>query len=240
MKVFTNCRFGMTLWPTLTLIWALKNYELYGFVDSIWVSVFLYFVYFTKFFWWEAGYMRTIDIMVDRAGFYICWGCLVFISGFYTSPVLYMVNQPVHLGWFWSTIILMLGTISTGINYHADLQKQKVRETDGKCLIWGKKPVVIRAKYTLDNGDKRESLLLVSGWWGVARHFHYIPELCLAFFWAVPALFYNVMPYTYFIFLIFLLIHRTFRDEHKCSNKYRGYWKKYCEMVPYRMIPYVF
>ena len=67
VKVFTNCRFGMTVWPLLCLIFALKSYELHGFVDSMWVSCFLQMVYFTKFFWWEAGYMRTIDIMVDRA-----------------------------------------------------------------------------------------------------------------------------------------------------------------------------
>ena len=63
-----NKRFGMTVWPLLCLIFALKNYELYGFVDSCWVTCVLQMIYFTKFFWWEAGYMRTIDIMVDRAG----------------------------------------------------------------------------------------------------------------------------------------------------------------------------
>ncbi len=55
VKVFTNCRFGMTVWPLLILVFGLKSYELHGFVDSMWVSVFLHMVYFTKFFWWEAG-----------------------------------------------------------------------------------------------------------------------------------------------------------------------------------------
>ncbi len=30
-----------------------------------------------KFFHWEMGYVNTMDIQHDRAGFYICWGCLV-------------------------------------------------------------------------------------------------------------------------------------------------------------------
>jgi len=47
-------------WPVL------QNYELFGFVDGVWVSSALQMVYFGKFFWWEAGYMRTIDIMLDR------------------------------------------------------------------------------------------------------------------------------------------------------------------------------
>lgn len=240
VKVFTNCRFGMTIWPLLVAIFTLKNYEMYGFVDSAWVSCFLHMVYFAKFFWWEAGYMRTIDIMLDRAGFYICWGCLVYIAGLYASPSMYFANHPVYLGNTLSICILLAGTFSTIINYWADLQKQEVRRTDGKCMIWGKKPKIIRAKYYLESGEERESLLLVSGWWGVARHFHYVPELMLAFFWSVPALFNHVMPYTYFIWLVLLLVHRTFRDDDKCSNKYKHYWKDYCKQVPYKMIPYIF
>ena len=36
------------------------------------------FVYLVKFFYWEIGYMRSIDIITDRAGFYETWGCLVW------------------------------------------------------------------------------------------------------------------------------------------------------------------
>ncbi|RYY32672.1 hypothetical protein EON62_05075, partial [archaeon] len=32
-----------------------------------------------QFFWWETGYLASIDIMHDRAGYYICWGCLVWV-----------------------------------------------------------------------------------------------------------------------------------------------------------------
>ena len=126
IKVFTNCRFGMTVWPLLVLIFSLKSYELYGFVDSAWISCFLHFVYFTKFFWWEIGYMGTIDIMVDRAGYYICWGCMVFIPGMYAVTSLYLVNHPVHLGLPLGLLITVLGFASTVINYWADLQKQQV------------------------------------------------------------------------------------------------------------------
>ena len=240
VKVFTNCRFGMTVWPLLMLTFAVKSYELHGFVDSMWVSVFLHMVYFAKFFWWEAGYMRTIDIMVDRAGFYICWGCLVFIPGLYAVTGLYLVNNPVILGPVYSIIILALGTASIVINYLADLQKQDVRATNGQCKIWGKKPEVIRAKYTPDDGKERESLLLVSGYWGIARHFHYIPELALSFFWCLPGLFNHVMCYTYFLWLCILLTHRTFRDDEKCGAKYGKYWKEYQRRVPYKMIPGIF
>jgi len=240
VKVFTNCRFGLTVWALLVLIFGVKSYELHGFVDSMWVSAVLQLVYLTKFFWWEAGYMRTIDIMVDRAGYYICWGCLVYVTGFYTSVSMYMVNKPVQLGPQVSCVILAAGLASIAVNYLADKQKQDARASDGKCLIWGKPARVIRAKYTLESGEKRESILLASGWWGVARHFHYVPELALAFFWTVPAGFENIMPYSYVIFLFFLLTHRTFRDDEKCSAKYGANWARYQKEVPYKMIPYIF
>ena len=32
---------------------------------------------------WEIGYMRSIDIIVDRAGFEIQWGCLVWVPSLY-------------------------------------------------------------------------------------------------------------------------------------------------------------
>jgi len=218
----------------------LQNYELYGFMDSVWVSAILQMVYFTKFFWWESGYMRTIDIMLDRAGFYICWGCLCWIPGFYASVSLYLASRTVQLGFFWSVFILAAGVVSCLINYAADRQKLEVRQSDAKCLVWGNPPEVIRAEYQLANGQTRTSLLLVSGYWGLARHFHYVPELALAFLWSLPALFDNIFPYIYALFLCVLLVHRTFRDDTKCREKYGKYWDEYCRKVPYKMIPYIF
>ena len=150
------------------------------------------------------------------------------------------MNKPVHLGTPLSAVILILGVFSIAINFLADKQKQDIRASDGKCLIWGKPAKVIRAQYVLESGDKRESILLASGWWGVARHFHYVPELLLAFFWTVPAGFENLMPYSYVIFLFILLTHRTFRDDEKCGAKYTTFWETYCKHVPYKMIPGVF
>ena len=240
IKVFTNCRFGMTVWSLLVCIFTLKNFEMYGFVDSTWVSATLQTVYFLKFFWWESGYMGTIDIMLDGAGYMICWGCIAFIPGMYASVSMYLASRSTHLGFFWSVVILLLGVICCVVNYLADRQKQRVRKTKGNCKIWGKKPKVIHADYVLENGEVKTNVLLASGFWGISRHFHYIPELGLAFLWTLPSLFQHVLPYTYFIFLFVLLLNRTYRDNTKCSKKYTKHWNEYCEKVPYKMIPYIF
>lgn len=240
VKVFTNCRFGMTIWPLLVCIYALKSYEIYGFIDSMFVTTVLQLVYITKFFAWEAGYMHTIDIIVDRAGYYICWGCLCWLPSLYPIVSQYLVSHPVVLGQVWASVILGLGLLSILINYLADLQRQVVRNANGNCLVWGKKPDIIRAKYTIESGETRESILLASGWWGISRHFHYIPEILLSLFWTAPTGFNNLLPYTYVLVLIILLTHRSYRDDNKCSRKYGKFWEQYCAKVKHRIIPYLF
>ena len=42
-------------------------------------------VYCFKFFMWETGYWKTMDIAHDRAGYYLCWGCLNWVPAIYTS-----------------------------------------------------------------------------------------------------------------------------------------------------------
>ena len=238
IKVFTNCRFGMMGWPVIILSFAAKQAQLYGLSNSMVVSVLIMMVYIAKFFWWESGYLRSIDIMHDRAGFYICWGCLVWVPGIYTLPTMYLVNHPYHFSPLIAATILGLGILSVALNYLADAQRQKVRATNGACKVWGKSPELIHAEYIDKDGQKKQSLLLVSGWWGVSRHFHYLLEISLAFFWTLPALFTNFLPWFYVVFLTILLTHRAYRDEERCAAKYGKYWLDYCAKVPNKMIPW--
>ena len=61
----------------------------------------------------------------------------------------------------------------------------------------GKAPKYVSARYKTADGEDRTSLLLADGWWGLARHFHYIPEIVGSFFWCLPALFVEPLPYFY-------------------------------------------
>ena len=108
-------------------------------------------------------------------------------------------------------------------------------------MVWGKKAEYITAGYINARGEKSTSLLLCSGWWGVARHFHYLPEITGAFFWTCPALFETPAPYFYVIFLILLLTDRAFRDDVRCRAKYGKHWEKVSCISPkgslYRRLP---
>ena len=99
---------------------------------------------------------------------------------------------------------------------------------------------MIKAKYETIEGESKTSLLLASGWWSISRHFHYLPEIAASFFWTLPAGFDKVVPYSYVIFLTILLFDRSVRDDRRCAAKYGTYWKQYCSIVPYKVIPDIF
>lgn len=240
IKVATNCRFGMMMWPLVVWICWKAQVEQSGWNWAMATSAILQTVYVAKFFWWEDGYMRTIDIMVDRAGYYICWGCIVFVPIFYTSTSIYLTEHSPQLPWWGAVTILVFGIAMIILNYWTDYQRQLVRETHGKCTIWGKPPELVLAEYTDEKGDQKKSILLASGFWGMSRHVNYFFEMLAAFSWELPSLFHSVIPYMYVIFLSILLLHRSHRDEIKCQKKYGRYWNEYVNISRWRILPFVY
>ena len=115
-----------------------------------------------------------------------------------------------------------------------------MRASDGAARVWGKPPALIRAEYTTGDGEKRESLLLVSGWWSVSRHFHYVPEILLSLSWTLPAGFDAILPYFYVVYLTILLVDRSGRDDLRCKQKYGRFWDEYCKRVPSKIIPGIY
>lgn len=240
VKMFTNCRFGMMAWALLLISYLGKQSALYGLSNSMWIAAFLQLVYISKFFVWEAGYLRSMDIIHVRAGFCLCWGCLVWVPAVYTSPALFLVNHPYQLSTGFAATVLVLGLVCIFINYLADRQRQQVRLQQGDCTVWNKRAEIIFANYKTDWGGERQGVLLASGWWGISRHFHYIPEVLATLFWSLPALFGYYIPYFYLSFLVILLLDRAYRQEKRCQRKYGEGWEEYCKKVPFRLIPFVY
>lgn len=137
-------------------------------------------------------------------------------------------------------LITCIGIMSLICNYWTDRQRQVFREKNGDLLIWGKKPKIIHANYITGDGKLRKSLLLVSGWWGIARHINYVFELSVAYAWCLPTLTSGLLGYFYSIFLTILLIDRAYRDELRCAEKYGEFYEEYCKIVKWKMIPKVY
>jgi len=182
-------------------------------------------------------------MQVDRAGFYICWGCLVWVPAVYTSPCHFFAARydvAKNLSPATAAFILFCACLMIWMNYDCDKQKQDFRKSGGKNNVWGQPPKFIRATYQTEKGEKRTSLLLCSGWWGIARHFHYVPEILASFFWVPPVQVSFFIPWFYVIFLTILLFDRAFRDELRCQGKYGKFYEDYCKLVPFRVIPLLF
>lgn len=239
-NIFSICRCAMIGWGIAILSFAAKQQSLYGLADSMIVCASLQLLFVLKFFLWEIGYLRALDITYDRTGLLLCWGSMVWIPAIYTSPTFYLVQHPHHLGMAVSLILFICGAGCVFLNFLVDRQRQYVRDKNGDCLVWRKKPDLIFANYRTEWGEEKQNLLLVSGWWGISRHFHYIPELLGALFWSIPALFDHFLPYFYLCFLTVLLIDRAYRHERRCALKYGKDWEKYCEKVPFRIIPFIY
>ena len=234
IKQWTNCRFGMIAWQIIILIFFFYVYHKNGFNLAIFVSVILQTIYIGKFFYWETGYFNTLDITLDRVGYYICWGCIVFVPAFYTLSTYYLANNPKNISEKIGVIILLLGVSFILINYLIDKQKEDFKK-DSNIYIWGKK-----AEYI---STTKGSNLLTSGFWGISRHLNYVFEILLSICWCIPGVNLSrnsIIPLLYSVYIIILLTHRIFRDEDKCKNKYGKDWEKYCEKVPYRLIPKIF
>jgi 7-dehydrocholesterol reductase len=191
VKKFVNCRFSMSYWQLAGISFAYRSYTLHGQLDPAIVLVALsQYIYLVKFFYWEIGYMRSIDIIVDRAGFYETWGCFTFVPAVYTLHTRMLVRSPSGLSTESAVAIFAIGLAGVLLNFWADNQRQVFRELDGKGLVWGEKPRFVRAQYRVVDAatcreETRTSLLLASGWWGIARHLQYAFELMAAWSWGL-------------------------------------------------------
>jgi 7-dehydrocholesterol reductase len=246
VKQFTNCRHALMLWPLLPLSFAAHLAERGALTRAMTVNVALQVVYCFKFFVWEAGYMASMDIAHDRAGYYIAWGCLAFVPSMYVSHSWWLVNAtdralaaggpPPELSPAAAAALLAFGLLSVWLNYDADRQRQAVRANPAG-LVWGARPRIVRAPYTDETGAARTSVLLASGWWGIASHFHYVPELTASLAWSLPAGGASALPYAYVAFLAVLLVDRAFRDDARCAAKYGKAWAEYRALVPWKVLP---
>lgn len=185
-------------------------------------------------------YGAKVDIIHDRFGFYIFWGCTAFLPSIYTLTSYYLTTHPVHHPPIFAASLVIFGLAAVACNYWTDHQRQCFRATNGKLLIWGRTARYINADYITGDGKTRHSKLLTSGWWGVARHINYVFEISLALCWSLPAASTGLIPYVYVSFLTILLLDRAYRDEIRCSLKYGKFYDEYCQLVKWKMIPGVY
>ena len=123
IKQWTNCRVGMMGWSLLVVAFCVAGIQIHGFSQSSMgqlVNAVLINIYLLKFFYWETGYFNTLDITLDRAGYYLCWGCLCWVQvciWFNFTPFKLLGNVWYWISFIskniWVAIVLLLRTLYT-------------------------------------------------------------------------------------------------------------------------------
>ncbi|ONK55133.1 uncharacterized protein A4U43_UnF7250 [Asparagus officinalis] len=224
---FFFVRAGMMGWLFINLSLLAKLYQ----AGNVNLSVILYQLfcglYVIDYFFNEEFMTSTWDIIAERLGFMLVFGDLVFIPFTFTIQGWWLLKNKVELSKIAAISSCLVFLIGYQVFRGANKQKH-VFKKDPKARIWGRPPKVIGGK------------LLASGYWGIARHCNYLGDLLLALSFSLPCGTSSVIPYFYPIYLLILLIWRERRDEARCSQKYKEIWAEYCQLVPWRILPFVY
>ena len=180
-------------------------------------------IYVLDYFWNEEKMLTTWDIISEEFGYMLVFGDYVFIPFAFSVQCHYLLDYPDYESIFSIAPVVLLYLLGYYLFRNSNSQKNQFK-LNPKQLIWGKEPQTIGGK------------LLVSGFWGLSRHMNYTGDLIMALAYCLPCGA-QLGGYFYAYYLLTLLLHRAYRDDAKCREKYSKLWKEYTDRVPYVFLP---
>ncbi|KAI8323126.1 C-14 sterol reductase [Martensiomyces pterosporus] len=230
LKCFNELRPGIMGWVLLNVSFALKQHEQFGGVaNSMWLAIVPQIGYCIDTLFFEDRVLTTMDITTDGFGWMLSFGDLTWVPAMYSLQARYLSFHPVTHHPVYTLFVAVLGVLSFLVFRLSNNEKNAFRTNP-------KSPAVSYLKYMkTESGSK----LLVSGWWGMARHINYTGDWMYGLAQCLATGFDTPMTYFFSAYFLVLLLHRNYRDECKCRDKYKKDWDKYCQTVPYMFIPYI-
>ncbi|MEO8771887.1 MAG: DUF1295 domain-containing protein [Ferruginibacter sp.] len=197
--------------------------------NGLFLSTFLISFFVVEYLNFEEVHLYTYDLVAEKVGFKLGWGCIVFYPFFYTIGHWSTVELPGAYTPIWllvlSAVIFFSGWV---ISRGANLQKYYFKKDPAKSFLG------ITPK-TITDGNNH---LLVNGYWGLSRHINYLGEILMATGIVLslghPLL---IWPWLYPLYYVALLFPRQMDDDKRCAEKYGALWTEYKKQVPYRIIP---
>ena len=184
----------------------------------------------------ERVHLYTYDIFAERLGAKLVWGCLAFYPYFYAVGLWGTARLPTSrlvesAGPWWLAACAAIFGAGWILSRGANLQKYRFKRSPERSFL-GLEPRVV--------SDDR-SRLLCSGFWGVSRHVNYLGEILMSIALALaPGHMASVWPWLYPAYVITLMLTRERADNRRCAAKYGPLWDRYCERVPYRIVPRIY
>lgn len=231
LKSFFELRPGLIGWTLLNASMAVKQYQLKGELSSAMVFVnLLQLVYVVDALWNEAAILTTMDITTDGFGFMLAFGDIAWVPFTYGLQARYLAFTDVTLSPAHSALIAGTGLLGYYVFRGANGQKNTFRNNPDDPSVRNLKTMP----------TERGTKLIIDGWWGKSRHINYFGDWIMAWAWCLPCGFEAAVPYFYVVYFAGLLVHREMRDDHCCREKYGKDWDKYCSIVKYHIVPYVY
>lgn len=223
---------SMMAWGLINLSMLARHVELSE-TGSISTAMALYqlftMMYIVDYFFLEAKMTSTWDIIAEHFGFMLVWGDLVFIPFWFSVQTYVLLSSTMKPMPLWynglNVLVFVVGYI---IFRGTNSQKDAFKLHGANAIIWGRPAETVGGR------------LLVSGYWSWARHSNYLGDILLAIAYSMPCGINTVWGWLYTIYLTLLLVQRERRDERRCARKYGKVWQRYCQRVPYRILPYVY
>ena len=230
-KIFCELRPGLIGWVMINYCMLVKQYETHGFVTASMVLVcFFQFWYILDSLWFEEAILTTMDIVHDGFGFMLAFGDLTWVPFTYSLQARYLVDHPTFLSPYAIVGIIALNFIGYVIFRGSNSQKDTFRRNPNHPSV----------RHLQTMPTERGTKLIISGWWGFCRHPNYVGDLVMALSWCLPCGVEHIIPYFYPVYFTGLLVHRQLRDEQQCRHKYKKDWDKYCKIVQWRLVPYIY
>ena len=177
IKVFCELRPGMLGWILLNLAFVAHQYKLYGYVtDSILFITGCQALYVLDALYMEPAMLTTMDITTDGFGFMLAFGDLAWLPFIYSLQARYLAVYPLQLGYTGILGVLAVQGFGYYIFRSSNNEKNRFRTNP-------KDPQIAHLKYM---ETKSGSKLLISGWWGTARHINYLGDWIMAWSYCLP------------------------------------------------------
>lgn len=176
IKIWMEMRPGLLGWIVIDCAMAVRQYKHFGYVtDSMLIAIVCQSVYVFDGLFMEPAILTTIDIVSDGFGFMLSFGDIPWVPFVYSLQARYLAVYPNSLGPY---AIITFAALGTGyyIFRSSNNEKNRFRTNPND-------PAIAHLKFMETQAGSK---LLISGWWGTARHINYLGDWLLSWAYCLP------------------------------------------------------
>ncbi|MFW6355128.1 MAG: DUF1295 domain-containing protein [Spirochaetota bacterium] len=224
---------GATMLALNILSFAAHNITVYGPSLPILLYSGLFFWFLVDYLVFEHVHLYTYDLVAERVGFKLVFGCLTFYAYFYPVGLWAVAHRaPAAMGGVAATLVVIVFLAGWILARGANMQKYVFKRDPDRTFLGVIEPQAI------SDGERR---VLCSGFWGLSRHINYLGEVLMATGLTLALGYPGVLvAWLYPLYYVLLLATRQTDDDRRCREKYGPLWQEYEDRVPWKIVPGVY